>query len=405
MTPDPLFNASLDDRLEPITLDSVSDHIFTLFSEHKPPDNQNLGYISRTAHTLPVSISLQPSFVSELASKRAQPLTSHDHLSTLPTTKKHRRANRHSRSDAPPESVCVELEIHQSLELWNSQHEKSTTGAVLWKISPLLAEWVLTPGTVFHHLFFGNRECGSGPEIIEIGAGISGILTCALSIPLFAGENGSYIATDQSHILPLLKKNIVSNIHAIQQATAHWTHRANVSPYKSITITANDKESQGESGEWKGRQDNLRRKVKSPDHDVHSHRSRGSRSRESELSGPRVEVLELDWEHATSDVRFIRDLLWTSRDDEVEAKKGFDVVIACDSVYNDFLISPFVNTLKLLAGENTHILIGMQLRSHDVLEAFLNEAQLNGLDVWYVLPEHLPENMQPGFAVYYLRRS
>ncbi|KAK9325512.1 hypothetical protein V1517DRAFT_314354 [Lipomyces orientalis] len=405
MTPDSIFNASRDDRLEPLVLDGVSDHIFILFSEHKLPDNENLGYISRTAHTLPVSISLHPSLASELASKSAQPLTSNDHVSTLPTTKKHRRVTRHSRSGALSESVCVEFEINQSLELLNSQHEKSTTGAVLWKISPLLAEWVLTPGTVFHNLFFGHRECGIGPDIIEIGAGISGILTCAFSIPLFAGDNGSYIATDQSHILPVLKKNIESNIHAIQQATAHWMHRSNVSPYKSITITAQDKESQGKSGKSKRRQDNLRRKVKSPDHDLHSHRSHGSHSRESVLSGPRIEVMELDWEHATSDIRFIRDLLWTSRDDEVGAKKEFDVVIACDSVYNDFLISPFVSTLKLLAGESTHILIGIQLRSHDVQEAFLTEALSIGLDVWYVLPEHLPECMQSGFAVYYLKRS
>ncbi|KAK9334069.1 hypothetical protein V1520DRAFT_301017 [Lipomyces starkeyi] len=315
------FDALLDDRLEQLTLDDTSEHIFTLFSQHKPPDNQNLGYISRTAHTLPILIRLHASLIR----------------------------------------VSVEFEIHQSLELLNSQQENNTTGAVLWQITPLFAEWLLTPGTVFHNLLFGERESGS-LDVIEIGAGTSGILACALSLPLFAhyendSKTGSYIATDQSHILRMLKKTW----EVISQLSSIWRRFCCIEP-KQPRIT-------------------------------------------HERSGPRIEVLELDWEHAKQDIKDIHDFLWTSQDEAIIAKKEFDIVVACDTVYNDFLIAPFVNALKILAGENTHILLGMQLRSHDVQEAFLREAQSNSLDVWHVLPEHLSERMQSGFAVYYLRRS
>ncbi|KAK9360549.1 hypothetical protein V1504DRAFT_454523 [Lipomyces starkeyi] len=399
------FDALLDDRLEQLTLDDTEEHIFTVFSQHKPPDNQNLGYISRTAHTLPILIRVHASLIGELASKSVQYPTTQEHHTSLLITKKHRRAYRHKQLSIPSEGVSVEFESHQSLELLNSQQENSTTGAVLWQITPLFAEWLLTPGTVFHNLFFGERESGS-LDVIEIGAGTSGILACALSLPLFAhyendSKTGSYIATDQSHILRMLKKNMGTNIPAIQQMAAALLHRANATPYNSVTIDAYDKNSQDETGEWKGHC-NVRRKAK---RNLHAHQLRGSRCSESERSGPRIEVLELDWEHAKTDIKDIHDFLWTSQDEAIVAKKEFDIVVACDTVYNDFLIAPFVNTLKLLAGENTHILLGMQLRSHDVQEAFLREAQSNSLDVWHVLPEHLSERMQSGFAVYYLRRS
>ncbi|KAK9357002.1 hypothetical protein V1523DRAFT_400260 [Lipomyces doorenjongii] len=400
------FEALLDDRLEQLTLDNTSEHIFTLFSQQKPPDNQNLGYISRTANTLPIVIRLHASLISELASKSVQQPTAQEHHTSLLSTKKHRRAYRHRQLCIPSEGVSVEFEINQSLELLNSQQENSTTGAVLWQITPLFAEWLLTPGTVFHNLLFGKRESGSGLDVIEIGAGTSGILACALSLALFAHyendlKTGSYIATDQSHILLMLKKNMGSNIPTIQQMAAHLMHRAKATPYNSVTIATHDKNSQDDTRECKGHS-NMRRKA---NQDLHAHKSRGSHSSESERSGPRIEVLELDWEHAKTDINYIHDCLWTSQDDAIVAKKDFDMVVACDTVYNDFLIAPFVNTLKLLAGENTHILLGMQLRSHDVHETFLREAQSNSLHVWHVLPEHLSEPMQSGFAVYYLRRS
>ncbi|KAK9377198.1 uncharacterized protein V1513DRAFT_437640 [Lipomyces chichibuensis] len=400
------FDALLDDRLEQVTLDSTSEHIFTLFSLHKPPDKQNLGYISRTAHTLPILIRLHASLISELASKSGQQPSNLEHHTSLLLSKKRRRAYRHKQLCIPSEAISVEFEIHQSLELLNSQQENSTTGAVLWQITPLFAEWLLTPGTVFHNLLFGERENGSGLDVIEIGAGTSGILACALSLPLFAHyENdskiGSYIATDQSHILRTLKKNVGSNMPVIQQMAAHLMHRTKATPYNSVTLDAHDKNSQDDPGEWKGHY-NVRRMAKQ---DLHAHHARGSHSSESEKSGPRIEVLELDWEHAKTDIKDIHDCLWTSQDEAIVGKKDFDIVVACDTVYNDFLIAPFVNTLKLLAGENTHILLGMQLRSHDVQEAFLRSAQSNNLDVWHVFPEHLSERMQFGFAVYYLRRS
>ncbi|KAK9365824.1 hypothetical protein V1509DRAFT_631914 [Lipomyces kononenkoae] len=407
------FDPSQEGRLIQLNVQNTSEHIFTLFCEHKPPDNQNLGYISRTARTLPILISVQASLISELASKCA-PIPKAEETQTLPTPKKHRRAHRRRQSCIPLESITLQFEVQQSLELLNSIQESSTTGALLWQITPLFAEWLLTPGTVFHDLLFSMRERESGLEVIELGAGTSGILGCALSLALFACHDndsdndsktaGCYTATDQSHILPLLKKNMANNIPVVREVAGRVMHTASPMPYNSVTIAEHDKNPQDGTNE-RDKRHNLRRNVTSS-REVHKLHSRGSHSSESEQNLPRIEVFELDWEQAETDIKYIRDSLRISRDELTVAKKDFfDIVIACDTVYNDFLIVPFVNTLKLLAGEYTHILLGMQLRSHEVQEAFLIEAQSNGLDTWHVLSEHLPERMQSGFAIYYFRRS
>ncbi|KAK9452294.1 uncharacterized protein V1518DRAFT_410847 [Limtongia smithiae] len=358
-------DSNIHDSLEQLTLDTVSEHIFELFSAHKPHDNQNLGYISRTEHALHVTVTMSEYDLYNAESRYVAGSSSGV-----------RRINARQRRDANATTTrCVlEFEIHQSPELLNStSNHNSTTGAVLWQVSPLFAQWVLTPTSVFHHLF-----ARSDTKMLEIGAGVSGILACTLSAPMLARRNagGVYIATDQFQILPLLRKNVQNNIVTVQDSIMRINHRKR-EEVGFVSLTLAGKHASREEHSIKG----------------HHH------CQSSTDSGPRIEVMELDWEHARMDIQHIRSNIFPSA-----PSTDFDVVIACDTVYNDFLISPFVDTLALLAGNDTHILVAMQMRAHDVQEEFITTALEKGLAIWHVPAEQLSTDMRDGFAVYYMQK-
>ncbi|KAK9464725.1 hypothetical protein V1512DRAFT_267544 [Lipomyces arxii] len=359
------FDPDTDCRLEKVSLDDVSDHIFWTYSKCKPRDMQNLGYISRTSHTLPVSIKLQPEFI--LQAKLGAGVSS-------PTTDSGRRHRRTFRSQSS-EGGTLEFDISQSLELLNSASESSTTGAVLWQVSPLFAEWVLAPKSVFYNLFVGGNV-----NVIELGAGTSGVLASAFSLFMFLSQSGLYVATDQEHLLPLLRKNVKRNLGSVRQTIEQITHASDPPLYNSLTM-----------------QEDLRTL---PTKSLHR-KQRQTPARQQQPQCPQIEVLELDWERARSSTAYIRSVLYPNTDETDE----FDIVIACDTVYNDFLVPPFVETLNTVASNRTHILIAMQMRSHEVQEEFLTEALSNDLNVWYVLPEHLSDSMKEGFAIYYIRKN
>lgn len=99
----------------------------------------------------------------------------------------------------------------------------------------------------------------------------------------------------------------------------------------------------------------------------------------------------LDWEH-----------------DQLTLSWGnFDVVVCCDCVYNEALVSPLVQTCVdacRLRGEGerqTVCIVAQQLRSHEVCESWLKEFH-KSFHVWR-LPDHfLPEGLRSddGFAIH-----
>ncbi|KAK7204403.1 hypothetical protein BZA70DRAFT_280669 [Myxozyma melibiosi] len=392
-----------DTRLDRLSSADISEHVFTLYSEHKPPDLQNLGYFSRTLSLLPVELRVVPQLFVD-AGRDANEKEEEGEVDGLTAEQKKRRRNRKVRghnTTTTADEVTLEYVLHQSLELFNSQKENSTTGAVLWQVSPLFAEWVLTPGTPFHSLFRADESVQ--PRVIEIGAGVGGILACALSIPMFVASavaegnsqlqtrrsGGLYVATDQAHILPFLRKNIASNLPVTQEAVAHAMHSGSkpLPSFNSLTLPAAHPPPDAKSHAHTPHKHPKHKSTPPPDLDASS----------KTIAHPSIEVLELDWEHADADVRYIKDVLSVSE---------FDVVVACDTIYNDFLIAPFVRTLRLLASARTHVLVGMQMRAHEVVEAFLDEVmEVGGFDVWVVRPEFLSEKMRDGFVIYYLRRA
>ncbi|KAJ5666183.1 uncharacterized protein N7477_008631 [Penicillium maclennaniae] len=81
-----------------------------------------------------------------------------------------------------------EYSIHQSPTLLASSRAGGTTGAVLWKITPLFAEWISSPSNPLRtHGFLSSDSV-----VTELGCGISALVALALA-PIVQ----HYIATDQ----------------------------------------------------------------------------------------------------------------------------------------------------------------------------------------------------------------
>lgn len=104
-------------------------------------------------------------------------------------------------------------EIRQSLGLLTSSNTEGTTGAALWKITPIVANWLADQRSVL----WSNGILHSQAIVIELGCGISGLLGYAL-----AGHVARCVLTDQKSILKLLEANVTSNISNIS-TTPHKT--------------------------------------------------------------------------------------------------------------------------------------------------------------------------------------
>ncbi len=209
----------------------------------------------------------------------------------------------------------------------------------MWKVTPLFAEWIASPT---NFLFINNIIC-SNSKVLELGAGVSGIVALVLGPKV-----SKYIATDQDYVLKLLKRNIADNADIVL-------------PKPKKAKSANQ-----------------------------SNSASGSQSR--------ILAQVLDWE--TDDA---------SRLDE------FDLVIACDCIYNESLIEPLNSTCAAICrsrqsrinplGDDktkpTLCIIAQQLRSPDVFEAWLKSFH-RLFEVWKVPDQMLNEGLSEdsGFVVH-----
>ncbi|KAI1613394.1 hypothetical protein EDD36DRAFT_264115 [Exophiala viscosa] len=112
----------------------------------------------------------------------------------------------------------IELEIagrdfvlQQSPGLLTSSRRNGTTGAVLWKITPLLAAWLASSPKLLSEV----EILHSGTTIVELGCGVAGLLGLVLSRLV-----KSYVLTDQEYVMKHLRENISNNATAV-------SHRAN----------------------------------------------------------------------------------------------------------------------------------------------------------------------------------
>lgn len=218
---------------------------------------------------------------------------------------------------------------------------------VVWKITPLFATWITKPS----NLLFKRGILKPTSTVLELGCGISGIIGLSLG-PLL----GSYTLTDQDYVSKLLNQNLEENRHT--SGSGSRGRKSNVKPKK------------------------------------------GSGKGESISETGHVLFKALDWE--TDEV--------TPALTGVE-KKSFDVVIACDCIYNDALINPLVQTsidaCKLRLEEDvedkipTICVVAQQLRSAEVFEAWLKAFQKT-FRVWRVPDEELIDGLKTdsGFVIH-----
>ncbi|KAL2356481.1 hypothetical protein BJ546DRAFT_518507 [Cryomyces antarcticus] len=236
-----------------------------------------------------------------------------------------------------------DLSIHQSPTVLSSNRKAGTTGAVVWKVTPLFADWLVdTKNTLFR-----SGILGTDSTVLELGCGVSGVVSVTLA-PLVR----RYIATDQDYVFKLLKRNIAQNA-------------------KQSSVTKANPSRGG--------------------------RGKTASTAQAERIGTDIENLALDWEldtlSALSEV-----LTQPTKSGTDDVLPGVDAVIACDCIYNDALIEPFVSTCTDIcrlrtvgsikdAVKPTLCIIVQQLRTADVFEAWLKRFH-HDFRVWR-LPERL----------------
>lgn len=110
-----------------------------------------------------------------------------------------------------PKADVLEVEIagndytlHQSPGLLNSRRQEGTTGAVLWKITPLLATWLASKPSILARILHEEAV------VVELGCGIAGLIGLVLSqfVQL-------YILTDQDYVMKNLTANLAANATTI----------------------------------------------------------------------------------------------------------------------------------------------------------------------------------------------
>ena len=225
---------------------------------------------------------------------------------------------------------------------------------MVWKVTPLFAEWI----TSQENVLFQTSTATHDSTVLELGCGVSGILASAC-----APKIHRYIATDQEYVFKLLKQNLESN------------------SVQASKTTVNAKPSS-------------RRKAPL----VRSERSTDTGN---------IDILALDWE--TSDLLSLPGILSRSNNGSC----SIDVILACDCIYNEALVEPFVQacadicrlpdqrSCSSLKTKPTVCVIAQQLRSHTVFEAWLT-AFTRVFSVWRVPDEMLTEGLKvdQGFVVH-----
>lgn len=223
----------------------------------------------------------------------------------------------------------------------------------MWKVTPLFAEWIASADNIL----FRQGILHSHSTALELGCGISGIVALALGPKV-----KKYVATDQDYALKLLKQNIADNSqnssYRNEKGKAKTTRKA--ARAASATATGN------------------------------------------------IQIMALDWE--LDSLSTLPELLQAETPDvRGSAPGGVGALIACDCIYNEALIEPFVKTcndicrLRRDSTENTPTIciVAQQLRSSQVFEVWLSTFH-SSFHVWRVpenlLTEGLKENS--GFVVH-----
>jgi hypothetical protein len=244
-----------------------------------------------------------------------------------------------------------DLVIHQSLTLLSSNRKQGTTGSAVWGVTPRFAEWIVSS----KNFLIQNDYLTSDSIVLELGCGVAGIVALML-----APTVGHYLATDQEYVMRILRRNIDEN--------------TSPAPARKST-TAKTKKKQPETTN----------------------------------QTTNITLLPLDWESSSvAHLPAILEASPLSTSQQNPAGSGIDALLACDCIYNEALIDPFVSTCaeicQLRNQESlrpTVCVVAQQLRSPDVFEAWLKRFH-RSFRVWRVPDELLTPELQEnsGFVVH-----
>ncbi|KAK6458698.1 putative cytosine deaminase FCY1 [Scheffersomyces xylosifermentans] len=255
-------------------------------------------------------------------------------------------------------SLQVYLNIRQSLTSLSSSTETSSTGFVIWQSSLLFVEWVAgDPNCPFYSIF--NSK--SNITVLELGSGVSAI--CAT---ILGPRVGRYVATDQKHILRLLMDNFVNNIDSDR--------------WESSTIPKEDINSTklGKKGP------NKKKKVSEA-------YKPGSNSK--------IDFIEYDWEYMDQGNYNYKELFQAE-----ESSQAPDIILASDTIYNEYLIPYFIEALGSLLTEKSVALVVLQLRDSITHEEFVAQLVQSGLKLFSIPETKLSDKLKRGFVVYYITK-
>ncbi|MCJ1452155.1 hypothetical protein MMC28_002497 [Mycoblastus sanguinarius] len=233
-----------------------------------------------------------------------------------------------------------DMNIMQSPTLLSSTREGGTTGAVVWKITPLFAEWIASS----KNCLFQSSLLNQDSVVLELGCGISGIVAIIL-----APKIGRYLATDQDYVFRWLKPNLEENATPPTASENFKKYRKKIDAKKSATASS-------------------------------------------------IQVITLDW--ISSSVSNLPSLIGTALGYGI---RTIDAVIACDCIYNEALIEPFVRTCTDICHlgtatankKPTLCVVAQQLRSDTVFESWLS-AFLKAFRVWRIPDELLSDELREG---------
>ncbi|BCS18229.1 S-adenosylmethionine-dependent methyltransferase [Aspergillus puulaauensis] len=287
-----------------------------------------------------------------------------------------------------------EYTIHQSPTLLSSSRAGGTTGAVLWKITPLFAEWLSNQPS---NPLWTHSILRPSSTVVELGCGISALTALTLS-PLLephGNGNGHYIATDQEYVHRLFRQNLLSNPPR---------------PSASASTKKSKSQSKGKKGQ------------KYSTTNTNTNTNTGGTEDQSTTPHQNITFTSLDWEtdHPETLKQQIQHQSTTpsqdnGADEEEDNDSGFDLLLSCDCIYNEALISPFVRAcaeiarLRPIFSSNpeesssyqrqqkkpTICIIAQQQRSPDVFEAWLRET-MRYFRVWRVADDVLGQRLGVG---------
>ncbi|SGZ40935.1 uncharacterized protein HGUI_03135 [Hanseniaspora guilliermondii] len=238
------------------------------------------------------------------------------------------------------------IELKQSLtSLKSNVNGNSTTGFVVWQSTRFFLNWLLNHNGL-SFLDWNNKQY----SFIELGTGVN----CSNSIILSNYSKDYFISTDQKGILNKLEENSRNNLNEIQIYNKTCKYLS---------------ETQIKDG-------NVQTKEK-------FFISKSLKKNEFLLDLSYQNLFHYEIEHLDWCDNITYDSFIICHGTMIKAIDSKLVVLAVDVIYNEFLIMPFLKTLKKLLSfkPSSEALVVLQLRDESIILDFLFEALELGIYV------------------------